>query len=117
MSLSTRISIVVALLLAAAGTATGVALYGSVRRSLKNELNGRVQARLSWLASSIDLDESKLDFEPKPAGSNLAPNWKIATHDGRVLWSSNTPPIDGHASGYTVTLRLGKQDGPPVPGN
>jgi signal transduction histidine kinase len=111
MSLSTRISIVVALLLAAAGTITGIALYDSVRRSLKNELNGRVEARLAWLRSSVDLDEKKLDFEGRPASPTAAANWKITTHDGRVLWSSRAPAIEGPSIARITTIRIGNQNG------
>lgn len=75
-------------ILTLAGALTGVAVYHTVRESVRDELKSRLRQRLSWLQNSIELDEDKLDFEPKLI-SNAPDKYRISTADGKVLWEQN----------------------------
>ena len=96
MSLATRITLLVAALLALCGVAAGAAFHRAVRRSLDAELQGRLDARLAWLTAALDVEledgELQLNAPDDPPGSDAAPHWQVAAADGRVLWASPAAP-------------------------
>ena len=87
-SLSVRLTCAMTAILMLAGALTGVAVYRTVRESVRDEFKSRLKQRLSWLQNSIELDEDKLDFEPKLM-SNAPDKFSISTSDGKVLWEQN----------------------------
>ena len=88
-SLAARISLVVAALLILAGAVTGYAIFQRVQRSLLQDVDSQISARIAWIEASIELDHGRLEFEPNQAHlqSNVA--WQVSLRDGRVLWSEN----------------------------
>src|SRR5688572_13454929 len=118
MSLATRITILVTALLGACGLAAGVAFHRAARRSLDAELQGRLDARLSWLAGALDVEledgELQLDAPDEPPGSDAAPHWQVAATDGRVLWASAARSPDETIS-RSRTVSFGRPDAAPLP--
>ncbi|MEI6232487.1 MAG: ATP-binding protein [Planctomycetota bacterium] len=117
-SLTHRITCVVALMLTLAGALFGWTFYSTLRHSIHEELKSVLNQRITWLRSSLELDdEGKLEFEFKGIRTKIPQNWRVATSDGRVLWSlpdsqvwsddtsflSVTKLIDvGEANGQTI---------------
>ncbi len=89
LSLSARISLVVAALLISAGLVTGYAIFRSVQHSLLQDVDSHISERIAWIEASIELEHGRLEFEPNQAHleSNVA--WQVSLRDGRVLWSEN----------------------------
>ena len=102
-SLATRISLVVAAIVALVGAASGFGLYTSVRQSLKTEFNGRLDAHLDWLQSSIDCEDEHLEFEPKTSHAQNSDAWCIKIKNGDLLWSQNWRE---HESGFKYKSRI-----------
>ena len=118
MSLATRITVVVLLVLSIGAVAAGVAFHRSVRRALENELQGRLDARIAWLNGALDVElddgEVQLDAPSEPVG--LAEYWQVATADGRILWAAAGKP-SGEVLQRSKTLHIGDSAAPPTPGN
>lgn len=95
-SLANRMTlVVVGALVLAFGTA-GVALYGRVKRSLELKAEKALEVRLTWLASSIDLDQRVLSMESRVEPNDGAEGWRVATAAGRELWhDEHAFPGDG----------------------
>jgi signal transduction histidine kinase len=117
MSLATRITLLVAALLAACGVLAGAAFHRAARRSLEAELQGGLDARLAWLAAALDVElgdgQLQLDAPDEPAGAAATTRWQVATTDGRVLWAS-AGPAPAEPVNRTRTVTFGKPDAPPV---
>jgi two-component system OmpR family sensor kinase len=115
MSLATRITLLVAALLGACGLIAGAAFHGAVKRSLDAELQGRLEARLAWLAGALDVEledgELQLDARDEPAGAEAAAHWHIATADGRVLWAS-AGAAPAEPISRTRAVSFGRPDAP-----
>src|SRR5687767_15080096 len=92
-SLSTRIALSVALLLAACGIIAGVVFHGALRQAVDARLRGRLDARLAWLEAALDveMDDGEVQLDARDGPANAAESWQIATADGRVLWSDGAP--------------------------
>ncbi|HOX06240.1 MAG TPA: HAMP domain-containing sensor histidine kinase [Planctomycetota bacterium] len=88
MSLTTRITLLVVGLLAVGGAGSGAAIYFSEYRELRDNVEGRLDARLLWLQTSLEVEDGRLQLGPVPEAEGAAPNWEISRHGGQVLWSS-----------------------------
>lgn len=117
MSLATRITLLVIVLLAACGVLGGVALQRAARRSIEAELQGRLDARLAWLAGAVDveLDDGEVRMVARDEPGGGAEYWQVATADGRVLWAASAAPPAG-AIGRSRALSFGAAEWPAVPG-
>ena len=87
LSLSARISMVVAAMLILAGAVTGYAIFQSVQHSLLQDVDSHINARISWVEASIELDHGHLEFEPNQAHLESDVAWQVSLRDGRVLWA------------------------------
>src|SRR5687768_14094342 len=92
MSLATRITLLVVALLAISSLVAGVAFHRVFRRSLEAQLQGKLDARLAWLAAAMDVDtdDGEVQLEPGAEPTDAAESWSVATTDGKTLWSSPT---------------------------
>jgi signal transduction histidine kinase len=115
-SLSTRITLWVAVLLAACGIVAGVVFHGALRQAVDARLRGRLDSRLAWLEGGLDveMDDGEVQLDARDGPANAAESWEIATTDGRLLWS------DGQAAAekaITASKRLsfGSPGAPALP--
>src|SRR5687768_18308584 len=92
MSLATRITLLVCVLLAACGLGAGAAFQRAHRRAAEAELSGRLAGRLAWLegALEVELDDGEVQLEARDEPGGVAEHWHVATADGKILWSSAT---------------------------
>lgn len=92
MSLSNRITLLIVALLAISSLVAGVAFHRVFRQSLEAQLQGKLDARLAWLAAAIDVDtdDGEVQLEPGAEPADAAESWTVATTDGKTLWSSPT---------------------------
>src|SRR4051812_18559026 len=89
LSLSWRITLVMAAVIAAAGSIIGYSTYAEVSRSLNNELNLRLSNRLAWLHASIEVENGLLVFEFHQNNIESPDQWKVSLPEGEVLCSAN----------------------------
>lgn len=91
-SLANRISFAAVAMVAIFGALAGYALYDKVRRSLKDEMEGRQNIRLAWIESALEYDDYHIGFSPKNVPDGAAELWQVSTRDGLVLWKSGDVP-------------------------
>ena len=115
-SLSTRIAVSVALLLAACGIVAGVVFHGALRQAVDARLRGRLDARLAWLAGALDveMDDGEVQLDARDEPANAAESWQIATADGRVLWSDGAP-VPENTMPAPKRLSFGPPQAPALP--
>ena len=89
MSLTTRISLITALLLTVCVGAGGMLLYSKVRNSMHEELEAQCLGRISVIQSRIDVDEQRLEFDDRQNVIHPTDHFRVITRDGTELWSSN----------------------------
>lgn len=106
MTLGARLLSGLLAILAAAGLALGVVAYLGLEKALLAEVEGRVLARLSWLESGLELDEGKLELDPKRDASGGAATWSVRVADGRLLWSSGADLAGAEVLRRTTELHL-----------
>ena len=113
-----RIVGAVALVLALAGTLIGWALYRNVRHSIHEEMETKLSARLAWIQGALDLDDGRLDFEPKVPQSRIPQDWRVETTDGKLLWTlPGTAPwseADAAFEYESKLVELGNSNGRPL---
>jgi hypothetical protein len=117
MSVATRITLLIVLLLSLCSALAGVAFLRVARQSLDAPIQGRLDARLSWLAAALDIDleDGEIQLEPGAEPIDAAEHWQIATHDGRVLWSSGANDFTASITRQQV-LSHGSAEWTPVAG-
>jgi signal transduction histidine kinase len=118
MSLSTRITLLLTLVLAGCGLAAGAAFHRALRRSAEAELGGRLDARLAWLEGALEVEaedgEVELDAGTEPAGA--AEYWQVSAGDGATgLWASGAQPPAAAVLWRDKRLSFGPPDAPAVP--
>lgn len=118
MSLSFRISIIMLLVLTVGLVSAGVVLVRIVKQSQQYEIDGRLNARLAWLVSAIDMeaDDGKICMEAHGSPSGMSDGWLIKTVDGRVLWSSQDLLSIDSAATKSQEIILGKESWPKLSG-
>jgi signal transduction histidine kinase len=94
MSLAARITLIVLFLLTLGTVATGLAFYEQTRRSLEKDLQKRLETRLLWIETALDVNTADGDMEltARAELAGAADYWEVGTVDGRVLWASEPPP-------------------------
>lgn len=120
LSLANRISLTAVAMIAVFGTLAGYALYDKVRRSLKDEMEGRQNVRLAWIESSLDYDDYHLGFTPKQSPEGAAELWQVSTRDGVILWKSDPIPAFSKVTKFsseTRPLSMGNSDFQSIPGS
>lgn len=105
LSLANRISFAAVGMVAIFGTLAGYALYDKVRRSLKDEMEGRQNVRLAWIEASLEYDDYHLGFSPKKVSEGAAELWQVATRDGMVLWESGDIPAFSNIKKFSSETR------------
>ena len=89
MSLTTRISLITALLLTVCIATAGIVLYSKVGSSLRAEAEARCRACIALLESHIKADDGRLELDETAAALWMHERWRITTMDGTLLWSNN----------------------------
>jgi signal transduction histidine kinase len=114
MSLATRISLFVMVLLIVGGVAGSLTFYNSVHRSLDTEIETKLEGRLAWLRSSIELeeDDSHLALESRAEPPAAAEFWQVTTVSGKQLWQFGNPLLAGASRTIQEPLALGDTDWP-----
>lgn len=116
MSLANRLTLVVAAVLAVLGTVAGVGVYEAVRYARQADLQQRNEARLTWLATSLELTGPVLHFNAHDELQGAAEYWEVTADDGRVLWVSEVKARRSSLLSSRV-LVLGSPETPPTPGS
>ncbi len=88
-SLTTRLVLSMALILAAVGYLAGVQIYNSVGESIRQPGLLELKKNMAWLAGSVEIEDGVLDFESRAHEFTENGIWRISLADGRVLWESN----------------------------
>jgi signal transduction histidine kinase len=98
MSLTTRITLLICLLLAICGLSAGIGFHHILRRSAETALQSRLDARLGWLeaALDVDMDDGQIQLDSIADPPEAAETWEVATVDGRVLWSELNAKADAN---------------------
>lgn len=111
MSLAARITLIVLFLLTLGTAATGLAFYEQTRRSLEKDLQKRLETRLLWIETALDVNTADGDMEltARTELTGAADYWEVRTAEGRLLWASD-PPLDG---AQTVSHTVRQAYGPP----
>jgi signal transduction histidine kinase len=118
MSIATKISLLVSLLLGLCGTIAGLAFYDSVKRSVDSELEARLNVRLAWLEAGLALEYEGIEFDAQGEPRDAAEFWSISLPDGRVVLHSKEEPAqemgtrDLRSSRRVITVTM--QEGWPV---
>lgn len=105
LSLANRISFAAVAMVAIFGTLAGYALYDKVRRSLKDEMEGRQNVRLAWIEASLEYDDYHVGFSPKNVPEGAAELWQVSTRDGVVLWKSGDNPAFSEVKKFSSETR------------
>ena len=114
-SLTARISLITALLLAGCVLAGGVILYHRVRYAMQEELEARCLSQIAVLKSRIEIDDGRLELDERPPFLGKTESWRIASLDGVELWSANWPDREG-ALLEARELTVGRGSAPPIAG-
>lgn len=116
MSLTKRITLLVIGLLVVGAAASGVIIYTTVLRALEDDLQDRLDARLLWMQTSLEIEEGRLQLGPVPEADNAAPNWEIIRPDGQVLWSSRSQHLHRPVVSKSGTRIMGDPSWPELSG-
>ncbi len=118
MSLSIRISIIMLLVLTVGLVGAGIALVRIVKQSQQYEIDGRLNARLAWLVSAIDMEagDGKICMEAHGLPAGMSDDWQIRTKDGRILWSSRDSLQMKHVATKSQVILLGEEGWPELSG-
>ena len=90
MSLTNRLTLLVIGLLTMGVAASGVGIYVFSHVLLQDEIQERLDARILWMQSSLEVEEERLQLGPVREVEDAAPNWEISRPNGQVLWSSRS---------------------------
>ena len=114
MSLAARITLVVVIILAAAGVVAGLTVHAAVRRALEAKLQSLLAARIVWLetALDVDLEDGELALDDRREPPEAAGSWQVATSGGMILWTSPGPAQQANVAARTSTLVFGKSTWP-----
>jgi signal transduction histidine kinase len=115
-SLTKRITLLVIGLLVAGAVASGLVIYANVLRALHDDLQERLDARLLWLRTSLEMEEGRLQLGPVPEADDAAPNWEIARPGGQVLWSSRSQHLHRPVVSKSETRTMGDPNWPELSG-
>lgn len=115
MSLTTRITLLVIGLLAVGIAASGAGIYAFSHSLLRDEIHERLDARLLWMQTSLEIEEGRLQLGPVPEAENAAPNWEIARPDGQVLWGSRSTHLHRPVVSVSRTRVMGDPGWPALP--
>ncbi len=111
MSLALRLSLVVLLVLAAAGLAVGISLHERVKAQHSARLRAATTLRLAWIRSGLEYNGHELEFDPGAEPAGAATLWWIQTQDGRELWAA-PPASDKRAPLWSDARALVLGSGP-----
>jgi signal transduction histidine kinase len=114
MTLTKRITFLVVGLLTIGAIGSSVTFFVAVHRSLKGELQKRLEARVLWMETSIEVEDERLLFGPVQEAKGAAPLWQVTGPDGKVLWGSKDSTLRPPVVTKSKILVLGKPDWPMV---
>ena len=91
MSLTTRISLITALLLAVCVGSGGLLLYSKVRNSMREELDAQCGGRIGIVQSRIRVDENRFELNDRQNVIHPSEHFRVVARDGTELWAANWP--------------------------
>ena len=113
-SLTRRITLLVIGLLLAVAVTSGEIIYVILHRSLQDDLQERLDARMLWMQTSLEVEEGRLQLGPVPEAENASPNWEISRPDGQVLWSARGTHLHRPVISISGVRVMGDPGWPPL---
>jgi signal transduction histidine kinase len=114
-SLTNRLTLLVIGLLVAGAAVAGATIYVTTYRSLQDGVQQRLNARMVWMQSSLEVEEERLQLGPVREVEDAAPNWEISRPNGQVLWSSRSVHLRRPVVSKSANRIMGDASWPELP--